>query len=232
MFAFYRLLDGRLEQIGRSAAKHAFNSVNFDSPASLPCRFTGSARVVWSGCEDVYSVFTNASQDFLGPRSEITAHTGEWARVGSIFDTDSDGLCDPAFDVGAFFGGRRCRVPAVDALDRRLHVAEVDLALPGARYFMESWYVVRDDINIFNSMGHKEVTPTFASVWTFPLADGAAFQQGSVLTQWVDDATPRCLESRPSLLDTLEGRVRAAMRAESFGWRPLPLSNRGDELRF
>jgi hypothetical protein len=216
VFAFYRLANGRLEQIGLSAAKHAFNSINFDTPASIPCRFIGSARVVWSGCEDVYSVLTNANQDFLAPRSEITAHTGEWARVGSIFDLDGDGMCDPAFDVGEFLGGRRCRVPVTNILDRRLHIGEGELEVEGARYFMDSWYVVRDDINIFNSMGYREVSPNFSTIWRFPATQGTTFQQGSILTEWVDDATVSANESS-QLLNTLEGRARVAMRVEDLG---------------
>ena len=88
------------------------------------------------------------------------------------------------------------------------------MALAGARYFVESWYVVRDDVNIFNSMGYQEVTPTWSGLWLFPLAVGAVFSQGNVLTQWVDDATTEPGESS-SLLNTFEGRVRTAMRAEA-----------------
>jgi hypothetical protein len=219
VFAFYRLLDGRLEQIGLSAAKHAFNSTNTDGSGSLDCerllRGAGSGKVVWRGCEDNYSTSTNGNRDFLGPRSEITAHTGEWAKLGSIFDVDGDGLCDPAFDTREFLGGRLCRVPATDALDRRLHVAESDLAVAGARYFLESWYVVRDDINIFNSMGYREVSPVLTTLWQFPDTPGTSFQQGSVLTEWVDDATTVPQESS-ALLNTFEGRVRAAMRVETL----------------
>jgi hypothetical protein len=216
VFAFYRILEGRIEQIGLSAAKHAFNSVNFlNEIGSVNCRFPGQAgRIVWSGCEDVYGVGTNADRNYLGPRSEITAHTGLWARTGSVFDADGDGQCD--HPNSPYYGGLLCEVPPLDALDRRLHVAESNLAVAGARYFMESWYVVRDDINIFNSMGHKEVTPTFSSVWTFPTTQGASFQQGSVLTQWVDDATTVPGESS-ALLNTFEGRVRTAMRADAAG---------------
>ncbi len=206
VYALYRLLDGRLEQLGRSGAKHAFNSVN------LNCSPCSGGRIVWQGCEDIYNVGLNADRDFLGPRSEITAHTGVWQRSGSIFDQNGDGVCD--HPSSSWFGGVRCEAPAVGGLDRRLHVAESDLTTAGARYFVESWYVVRDDVNIFNSMGRREVSPSFSgSVWQFPFA--AAFQQGPVIDELAQLPADAGFTSHRR--NTGVGRFQLVMRARVIG---------------
>lgn len=206
VYALYRLLDGRLEQLGRSGAKHAFNSVN------LNCSPCSSGRIVWQGCEDIYDVNLNSNRDFLGPRSEITAHTGVWQRSGSIFDQNGDGVCD--HPNVPFFRSVRCMAPAADGFDRRLHVAESDLTTPGARYFVESWYVVRDDVNIFNSMGRREVSPTFSgSVWQFPVA--AAFQQGPAIDELMQLPGEAGFTSKRT--NTGEGRFQLVMRAKEIG---------------
>jgi hypothetical protein len=92
-------------------------------------------------------------------------------------------------------------------MDRRMSVAETELTTPGARYFIEAWYVVRDDIDIFNSIGHKEIDPTFADAWTFP--ETAPFEQGPVIDEYLT------LQSADagSMVDTVdsgEGRLRVA----------------------
>ena len=189
VYALYRFVDGRLEQLGQSQVKHAFNSVNMDTvDGSLPCRAADrGGRIVPSGCEDLYQAGTNSAQAFLGPRDEIIAHRGVWLRAGSIWDQTGpagipDGNCDymPANPV---HGGQvPCQAPAADAMARRLAVSEADLTTQGARYFIEAWYLVRDDINLFNSFGRKEIKPVFTTTWSFP--EVAPFQQGPVIEEY------------------------------------------------
>ena len=214
VYHLYRFADGRLEQLGQSQVKHAFNSINADtSTGSVSCRAPNRAgRVVPSGCEDLYQVSSNSDQAFLGPREEIIAHTGIWLRDGSIWDLDGplnepDGNCDflPNFQV---FGGQvPCQAPVSDAMDRRLSVPESELSVPGARYFIEAWYLVRDDVNIFNSFGRKEITPAFSGGWTFAAA--APFRQGPVINDFLElqNATTNDMTD---IVDSGEGFVQVS----------------------
>ena len=135
--------NGRLQQIGASGLKHAFLTLNTN--CGCPA---GNILWVARGCEDIYSISTNNSTNSLGPRSEITAHTGVWQRCGSVFDPNCDGIQNAV----PGFNGR--------ADPRRLIVLDTDLQTAGAQYYFDSWYVVRDDVNIFNTMGYRQVTPT------------------------------------------------------------------------
>ena len=182
VWSVYRLSFGRLEQLGRSGVKHAFNSVNFN----CPCDF---GRIVWVGCEDLYSTSTNADHRFLGGRDRVEAQPVLFDRCGSVFDQDCDDVCDNPTPQNLW----KCEAnrPA-DRLERRLSVAEADLGISGARYFIETWYLVRDDVNILNSMGYREFRPTFVEttpgngVWDFdPIGP---FQSGPVLLGIADDA--------------------------------------------
>ena len=221
VYALYRFAEGRLEQLGQSQVKHAFNSVNMDTPdGSLPCRAADrGGRVVPSGCEDLYQAGTNASQHFLGPRHEVIAHRGIWLRAGSIWDQtgpsgEPDGNCDYMPGNPVYGGQVPCLAPAADVMDRRLNVAEADLTTPGARYFIEAWYLSRDDINIINSFGHKEIKPVFTSVWTFPQV--AAFEQGPVI-----EAFPALhTASAESLSDNVlsdEGQLQVSSSVTNLG---------------
>jgi len=190
VYHLYRFVDGRLEQLAQSQVKHAFNSINIDTGAgSVACGASSSpGRVVPSGCEDLYQVSSNANQAYLGPREEIVAHSGIWLRDGSIWDLtgplgEPDGNCDYLPDVLLYGGQVPCQAPVADAMDRRMSVLEAELSTPDARYFIEAWYLVRDDVNIFNSIGRKEITPAFNSAWTF--ATAAPFQQGPVIDEYL-----------------------------------------------
>ncbi len=212
VYHLYRFVDGRLEQLGQSQVKHAFNSINADSGVgSVSCRAQNRpGRVVPSGCEDLYQVSSNADQAFLGPREEIIAHRGIWLRDGSIWDLTGpldvpDGNCDYMPDPPLFGGQVPCEAPVSDAMERRLSVPESELSAAGARYFIEAWYLVRDDVNIFNSIGRREISPAFNNGWTFSAA--APFQQGPVIDDYlvIQNATTG---SMTDIIDSGEGFVQ------------------------
>jgi len=193
--------DGRLEQIGVSGLKHAFFTVNTDCPCS-------GSNILWTGCTDTYSASTNDSQTFVGPRDEIIPATGQWGRCNSLFDPDCDGSQE-GFSTGGF--------------QNRMRVFESDLAdvaNAGARYFMEGWYVVRDDVNVFNTMGWREVDPTWTgSIWRFPAT--TPLTQGSFAEFWVDSQSPGANESN-TVVDTGEGLARVMVKVvdlEDGTWR-------------
>jgi hypothetical protein len=96
-------------------------------------------------------------------------------------------------------------------MDRRMAVEESDLRTPGAAFYVDAWYVVRDDVNILNTMGHLRVAPTGGATWTFSVS-GFPFSQGPVIDAWVDpDAPGPGAES--VLLDTAFGKMKLAVRA-------------------
>ncbi len=106
------------------------------------------------------------------------------------------------------FGGQvPCEAPVSDVMERRLSVPESELSTPGARYFIEAWYLVRDDVNIFNSIGRKEITPAFNNGWTFAAA--APFQQGPVIDDYpaLQNATAG---SMTDIVDSGEGYVQVS----------------------
>jgi hypothetical protein len=164
----YRTVNDRIEQIGRSDVKHAFFSGN-----TGPCGCQAD-QVLFNDCTDVYGASTNSHRKFLAPRDEVEASAGMWTGTGSHFDgpppDDLRGHDEPDH---------------ADQFEHRLSAAVADLEQPGAEYRVEAWYLVKDDVDIFNSMGHRVVTPTFDGTWAFPFAD-LGLTRGSVLDTWID----------------------------------------------
>jgi hypothetical protein len=75
----YRILNGRITQIGRADVKHAFYAGNNN------CSSAGG-QIIYPTCEDNYTATTNSNRLYMAPREEVTAGTGAWTRVGSHFD--------------------------------------------------------------------------------------------------------------------------------------------------
>jgi len=158
----YREIDGRFEQIGVSGVKHAFLTINVS--CDINC---GNNHILWPGCEDVYGTGNNDSGSDLGPRDGVEAFQGLWTESPSFFDPDGDGS----------------HVNSSNGTDEnRMVVAESDLGVAGATYSISAWYLVRDDINIFNTMGYKAYNlQQSGSNWFFQaqsaLANGPASDQ-------------------------------------------------------
>ncbi|MEO1370496.1 MAG: hypothetical protein AAFX50_25220, partial [Acidobacteriota bacterium] len=162
--------DDRIEQLGVSDIKHAFLTLNYNcTPSSEGC----DQHILGLGCEDIYGSGTNDSRSHLSYRDEVEAGPGLWESTGSHFDPDGDGTQEhpPQFPDGI--------------LDHRLVVDDSELTVDGASYFMQAFYVIRDDVNIFNSMAYREINPSDSgSFWVFPTIGGTI--TGSVLDRWVD----------------------------------------------
>ncbi len=203
----YRVSEGRLEQIGASGVKHAFLTINFGCPCP-------SGSVLWAvgpgqGCEDTYDSGTNNSSFSLGPRTEVTAHTGVWQRCGSIFDPNCDNQPDTPPGFSGASDPRRMTVAAADVLN----------VSKGTQFYYDAWYVVRDDVNIFNTMAYQRVNPVLSgSVWSFNPA--AAQVAGAVIDAWVNPTSPGP-NADYERIDTGEGLVTVAVRARNVGglWR-------------
>jgi hypothetical protein len=189
-----RINGGLLEPIGRSDLKHAFLTSN-DGCDPGACT---DPHILGLGCSDNYNTVSNNTFSALGPRAEVTASTGTWAHCDGIpthFDTDGD--CSPEFISGE------------NTFTHGMKVAETDLQVAGAAYYVEAFYIVRDDVNIFNSMGYRQVAPSKPGLWVFPNA--APYIQGPAINAWVNPASPGPNADNRSL-DTGEGHVQLAVR--------------------
>jgi len=200
----YRIdADGAISQIGRSGVKHAFLTIN--SGCISQC---GGSHQLGLGCGDTYGTGNNDSPGDMGPRSEIIPATGQWGRCGSIFDTNCDGTSNSS---GNTSWTQRMKVP-----EKKLaHVAN-----DGVTFLFESWYVARDDINIYNSMASMSVNPQFSgSQWS--LTGASNYRLGGAIDRWVDPSNPGA-NARTSELKTAEGHAKLAAKVTDLGggrWR-------------
>lgn len=186
--------DGTLDHIGRSGVKHAFLTIN----SGALCNDCDS-HVLGIRCADVYSTGNNHSSQSLGPRQELIPARGMWGRCGSIFDTNCDGNQNSATS---------------DNFRDRLVVSETQLngsQNPGAQYYFESWYIVRDDINIYNSMGYRQFTPSWSGTrWNLNGAGG--YTLGPVLDRWVDPTNPPAGSLNRRGTTDKDGELKLAVR--------------------
>ena len=211
----YRMdADGALVQVARSGLKHAFATQN------TGCADTSCAsrhNILGRGCGDIYDAasndrhdprFTVSAMSALAPRSEVIPAKGQWGRCGSVFDDDCDGNFDP---------------PPADDCDYKYRMVaredEIDPAQnPGARWFVDAWYVVRDDRDIFNTMGFREIHPHWLGGFPARWDAGSlgAFRQGSVADVWLEQAAPAEWTHR-TMLDEPDGHVLIAARVRRDG---------------
>ena len=180
--------DGTLRQIGASGVKHAFFSTNSDCPCP------GAQILYAERCTDEYDAFTNDIDSFLTERSEVIPSTGLWARCGSLHDPDCSGT-------------RNQGVGDPNGLRQRMLISEAELAAePGRKFFIEAWYVTRDDIDIFNSMATLEVLPSKdSSAWAF--VNQGITVPGPLLTRVRAQAAAQPGRMQ-SILASAEGRVQ------------------------
>lgn len=207
----YRIdAGGDIRQIGRSAVKHAFWAAN----QGCSCTTT-NYHVIFPQCRDTYSVSNNDDGLQLAPRSELIPALGIWGRCGSVYDRDCDGHWDHD-------GNDQPVAGAANDFDLRLVASERDLlpALnPGARFYFEYWYLVRDDSDVHDTMGYREVLPNRSAGnsglgdWSFP---AQALQLGPAINAWVDPLAPGVNQASQERA-TDEGHVRVAVRVD-----PLP----------
>jgi len=192
---------GRMEQIGVSGIKHAFLTINFN--CTINC---SNSHILWPGCEDVYGVGNNDNPADIGPRHEVNPRTGVFVSTGSFFDPDGDGDQENDSDAPG---------------ENRLQVLREDLETENADYLFESWYVIRDDMNIFNSMETRPVTPVnnFGNSWDYDLESGPeGFGNGPAIDEWVDPATDPATGAQNVLVDDQRiGRFKLAVRTQDLG---------------
>lgn len=198
-WSMYREIDGRFEQMGTSGVKHAFLTIN--SNCDLNC---GDSHILWPGCEDVYGVGTNDSDFVLGPRQEINAFSGTWENCGSFFDPVP---CSGSQQNNSNQTGQnRLIVNNEELLDN-----------DNQAMYMQAWYLIRDDINIFNSMGYRTINPTQSSTsgnWNMNAA--ADFTNGPALDQYVPRNTMGAMQASQTI-QTSEGQFAVAVKVIDLG---------------
>lgn len=136
----FRVKNGRIEQLGMAWLKHGFTALQ--QSVCGPCTASSSGSWLGVGCSDPYSSSLNGGQSGLGPRSQITASTGDFPMpYGKL-------------------------VTPYGTMDGRLRVftADINPALnANSRYFVESQYVSKDDAtagNDNNNASYREVSVT------------------------------------------------------------------------
>ena len=199
IFNVYRVerATGKLEHIARSGAKHAFLTINTGC-ATYNC---GDNHILWRQCADVYSSGNNDSTGDLGPRSEIIPSKGLWARCGSIYDPGCTGSLTGS-------GGTNTSNRMVMKESKVSDTSNFD-------YFYDSWYVIRDDVNIYNGMGFKKFTPSFVS-GTWRSTAESAFTNGAFIDAWAA-AAPAPQASMVREIVTENGRMKFAVRVTQVG---------------
>ena len=205
VWALFRDSGGFFEPIAYSDVKHAFLTINSNcAPGSCTL-----GSVLGLGCEDVYGVGTNGGH--LAPRTEILPHAGTWAHC------DFPAPNTPShFDQVAPFCSPDNNGSGEPTLTHRATATDLELSVSGAKYYFTAWYVVRDDINIFNSMGWRKIVPTrnVANNWSFAFA--TPFKQGSVLDAFVDPALQTTARSNSTFEDPTAGTVQVAATATNL----------------
>ena len=201
----YRLNpDGSIDQIGRSGVKHAFLTTN----GGCATGHGTNSHVLGRQCSDTYGTGNNDSSSDLGPRSEIIPATNQWGRCGSIYDTNCDGVSNSSGNT---------------VYSQRLIVVEsqMDPAVQtGASYLFESWYLAREDINIYNSMGTLGMSPTRTGT-SWNVGTGAAYRLGPAIDRWLE-ATSAAIDVKSYEYASNEGHVKAAVKVFDLGggsWR-------------
>lgn len=205
VWALFRESGGFFEPIAYSDVKHAFLTINSNcAPGSCTI-----GSVLGLGCEDVYGVGTNGGH--LGPRSEIRPHAGTWSHCNfPAPDTASH------FDQVAPFCSADNNGAGEPTLMHRATARDAELAVAGAKYYITSWYVVRDDVNIFNSMGWRRIVPfRNGNTWSFLL--GTSFSQGSILDAFVNPAQQTATRSNVTFQDPTAGAAQIAATATDLG---------------
>ena len=192
--------DGSIDQVGRSGVKHAFLTTNQQCLDA-----SQSSHILARGCTDTYGTGNNDSNNDLGPRSEIIASTNEWGRCGSIYDINCDGAQNSSGNT---------------QYSQRLVSLETDLTTPGATYLFESWYLAREDVNIYNSMATKTLGFNKSGT-TYSITGNTNYRLGGAIDRWVDPTTPPANAKNVEIASP-EGHTKVAVKAVNLGggnWR-------------
>lgn len=168
----YRIMNGRIEQIGMSWVKHGFCALQESLCGTCQPAGGGCPQVLGIGCSDPYTSSLNGSQSDLKSRGPINASTG-------VF---SGSYTDPAAPSALPTSLRERVMVARNDLDPALN--------PGATYYTECQYVHPQDAssgNDDNNASHRKAL--IGSTWSTSLGytvtlSGATLQQKPAIFAW------------------------------------------------
>ncbi len=192
----YRVIDNRFEQIGTSGIKHAFLTIN--SNCTINC---GNSHILWLGCEDVYGTGNNDSGWDLGPRAEVESLPGTWTSTCSFFDPGCTGSQTNNSNGTS---------------ENRLVVPEIAISDSNLTYYFSAWYPNREDIDIYNSMGYRQVSPTPASGSSWNIGTTGGFTNGPAIDAWVPAGTMTA-NMASVRIDHAEGHATFAVKVIDLG---------------
>ncbi|MEK6676967.1 MAG: hypothetical protein AABZ47_15100 [Planctomycetota bacterium] len=190
----YRLMDGQLKQIGQAWVKHGFAALQ-NPTCYLDC-IPSHPNALGVHCSDPYQSSLNRGPE-LGRRSEINPVTG-------FFDGPTANR-----HVGHIH----------TSLSHALQVKHSDLAIPGARYFVEVQYVGADDALAGNGNNNVSYREQFMSGtpgnWNFANT-GGTMRRTPAIYAW-PGAAWSVVDSWPE-----DGRIIVSYKVTDFGggqWR-------------
>lgn len=199
-WAMYREIDNRFEQVALSDVKHAFFAQNIN--CTYHC---GSNFVLYKGCEDTYTVSNNDGGSYLGPREELTAFTGMWEQECSFFDP---GCTNQQTHISN------------NTDENRLVVNEALFSDPSLSYYFSAWYLVREDVNIFNGMGFMSYEfDQHPKSLTWNMINPSAFQNGPASDAYLPPNTTAkdLMSASHRTLQAGEGHLTAAVKVIDLG---------------
>ena len=174
-----------MEQISnRSYVKHGFLALA--SSQCTPCTPPpGGGNDLGLGCSDTYGAGTNASNFWLGPPDEIDAFNGAWDPNCSLFDLGLSGtVCD---------GNRSYDGTGLGPLGNRVKVHDDDLDLPGATYWFQAYYVVKQELESVrrNNFHSRRFTASLVgNSYNINEAPAEVEPNRSVTERWIDGPNP------------------------------------------
>jgi len=192
--------NGQLTQMASSGVKHGHIAENGDCVDN-----PGSNHILGRGCTDAYGTGDNDVPEQLGPRSEIIPATGQWGRCGSIYDPHCR--------------GKKSDFQSYDDFSYRLLVRESAIdpsANAGATFYLETWYVVRDDIDPYNSMAHVPIEAKwFPTNGLWSVTSKGIPKVGPVIDAWVDPkhASANAMSTQ---IATPKGHIKVAVRVTTL----------------
>jgi hypothetical protein len=211
--SIFRLLDGRMEQLGISFVKHSFASLQGNA-CGFGCQGGGTFSSLGVGCSDPYGAGLNGSQTDLGPRSEINAWNGQFVYPYTSINQSGN------------------------IIFKRIQVPRVDMQSTGAIYFVEGQYTIKDEFDIANGVPflNDEGVPTSFNNVSYKRLNvnsngnasttGGTIREKSAMIAWQENGlgvnTPD-----PDVVVTMavvpnEGKLEVASKATDLGdgtWR-------------
>ncbi len=165
---FFRLNNGRFEQLSQSWLKHGFFALQLNACGCGCISAGGSGTALGVGCSDPYSSNLNGQQSNLGPKFQVDAHTGVFAYPPA----------NPSWS-GPVARRLQIKISDIDANQQG-----------GGKYFVEGQYVTQDDSassHQNNNASHREVLVSGSgNSWNFSLTSSTQRERPAIRA-WKDN---------------------------------------------